>query len=230
MKKIIFISLSFTVLFFAFNSCKHEAPALLVNPSPLPGPVPNNGVCFQSEILPLFQSNCAKSGCHDATTHTKDLILDSYVNILRRGIVPGNADASKIYKVLFETGNDKMPPPPNTDLTIAQKALIARWINEGAKNTVNCNNACDSTQFKYSANVSVIINASCTGCHSGAIPSGNIDLSNYNAVKVQALNGRLVGAVTHAVGYSPMPQSANKLSDCQITQITKWVTAGALNN
>lgn len=230
MKKIIFITLSFTVLFFAFNSCKHEVPTLLVNPSPLPGPVPNNGVCFQSEILPMFQSNCAKSGCHDATTHTKELILDSYTNIMRRGIVPGNADASKIYKVLFETGNDKMPPPPNTDLTIPQKALIARWINEGAKNTVNCNNACDSSQFKYSTNVSVIINTFCAGCHSGAIPSGNIDLSNYNAVKVQALNGRLVGAVTHAAGFSPMPQSANKLSDCQITQIKKWVEAGALNN
>lgn len=230
MKKIIFISLSFTVLFFAFNSCKHEVTTLMVSPTPLPGPVPNNGVCFQSEILPLFQSNCAKSGCHDATTHTKELILDSYVNIIRRDIVPGNADASKLYRVLFETGKDKMPPLPNTDLTVAQKTLIAKWINEGAKNTVNCNNTCDSNQFKYTANVSVIINAFCTGCHSGTVPSGNIDLSNYNAVKVQALNGRLVGAVTHAAGYSPMPKNANKLSDCQIVQIKKWVAAGALNN
>ena len=230
MKKIIFISLSFTVLFFAFNSCKHEVPALIVNTAPLPGPVANNGVCFESEILPLFQSNCAKSGCHDAATHTKDIILDSYANILKKDIVPGSADNSKIYRVLFETGKDKMPQPPNADLTIAQKAVIAKWINEGAKNTVNCNTSCDSNQFKYSANVSVIINTFCTGCHSGTVPSGNIDLSNYNALKVQALNGRLVGAVAHNAGYSAMPKDANKLTDCQITQIKKWVAAGALNN
>jgi cytochrome c553 len=230
MKKIFLTITIISAALFAFNSCKHEVPVRNVNTAPQPGPVANNGVCFESEILPLFQSNCAKSGCHDAATHHEDLILDSYANIMRKDIVPGNADNSKIYRVLFETGKDKMPQPPNADLTLAQKALIAKWINEGAKNTVNCNTSCDSSQFKYAANVSVIINGFCTGCHSGTVPSGNIDLSNYNAVNVQALNGRLVGAVTHTAGYSAMPKDANKLTDCQIAQIKKWVAAGALNN
>jgi hypothetical protein len=192
--------------------------------------VANNGVCFESEILPLFQSNCAKSGCHDAATQTKGLILDNYSNIMRKYIVPGKADNSKIYQVLFENGKDKMPPAPNADLTAVQKALIGKWINEGAKNTVNCNTTCDTTQFKYAANISVIITTFCTGCHSGTAPSGNIDLSNYNNVKIQATNGRLVGAVTHAAGYAAMPKDAAKLKDCQITQIRKWIAAGALNN
>jgi hypothetical protein len=230
MKKLLFTAAVLTVTVFVINSCKHEVPALTVDTTPIPGPVANNGVCFESEILPLFQSNCAKSGCHDAATHTEELILDSYANIIRKDIVPGKADNSKLYRVLFETGKDKMPPAPNADLTIAQKALIGKWINEGAKNTTNCNNTCDSNQFKYSANISIIINSYCTGCHSGTAASGNIDLSTYNTVKIQATNGRLVGAVTHAAGYSAMPKNANKLSDCQITQIKKWVTAGALNN
>ena len=123
-----------------------------------------------------------------------------------------------------------MPPAPNADLTAAQKALIGKWINEGAKNTTSCNNTCDSNQFKYGANISIIINSYCTGCHSGTAASGNIDLSTYNTVKIQAANGRLVGAVTHAAGYSAMPKNASKLSDCQITQIKKWVAAGGLNN
>ena len=205
-------------------------PVLAVDTTQYQVPVANNGVCFESEILPLFQSNCAKSGCHDAATHTEGLILDSYANIIRKDIVPGKADNSKLYRVLFETGKDKMPPAPNADLTAAQKALIGKWINEGAKNTVNCNNTCDSNQFKYGANISIIINSYCTGCHSGTAASGNIDLSTYNTVKIQATNGRLVGAVTHAAGYSAMPKNASKLSDCQITQIKKWVAAGALNN
>jgi uncharacterized membrane protein len=230
MKKILWIAVSIFALLVAVNSCTHEVPVLVVNPAPEPGPVPNNGVCFESEILPLFQSNCAKSGCHDEATHKADIVLNNYANILKKDIVPGRADNSKIYKVLFETGNDKMPPPPNADLTLAQKTLIAKWINEGAKNTVNCNNTCDSNQFKYAANISVIMNAFCTGCHSGAAASGNIDLTNYSNVKIQAANGRLVGSVTQAAGYSAMPKNANKLSDCQIAQIKKWVAAGALNN
>jgi Planctomycete cytochrome C len=230
MKKIASLSLLLIVLVSVINSCKHEVPLSNVDPTPQPGPVANNGVCFESEILPLFQSNCAKSGCHDATTHEEGLILDSYANIMRKDIVAGSADRSKIYRVLFETGKDKMPPAPNADLTAAQKALIGKWINEGAKNTVNCNTSCDTTQFKYGANISVVINTFCTGCHSGTAASGGIDLTNYTNVKIQATNGRLVGAITHTAGYSPMPKDANKLNDCQITQIKKWVAAGALNN
>jgi hypothetical protein len=230
MKKILFITAVIALPALLINACKHEAPPVVVDATPITGPVPNNGVCFETEVLPLFQSNCAKAGCHDAITHQKDLVLDSYANIVRRKIVPGNADASKIYKVLFETGNDKMPPAPNTDLTAAQKALIGKWINEGAKNTVNCNTNCDTAKFKYGANISVIMGTYCTGCHSGTAPSGNINLSNYAGVKLQVTNARLVGAVTQAVGFSPMPQSGGKLSDCQITQIKKWVAAGALNN
>ena len=218
------------LLLLVINSCEHEVPVLNVDPAPQPGPVANNGVCFENEVLPLLQSNCAKSGCHDAATHSKDIVLDSYANIMRKDIVPGKADNSKIYQVLFETGKDKMPPAPNNDLTTEQKAAIGKWINEGAKNTVNCNVTCDTTQFKYGTTISIITNTFCTGCHSGTVPSGNIDLSNYAAVKVQATNGRLVGAVSHAAGYAAMPKDANKLNDCQITQIKKWVAAGALNN
>jgi hypothetical protein len=230
MKKILFIATIILLPVIVFNACKHEVLPLIVDTTPIPGPVINNGVCFETEILPLMQSNCAKPGCHDAITHEKNLVLDSYANILKRDIVPGNADNSKIYKVLFRAGSDRMPPPPNADLTAAQKALIGKWINEGAKNTVNCNTSCDSTQFKYGANISFLIGANCTGCHSGAAPSGNIDLSSYNTVKVQAANGKLVGSVTRAAGFLPMPQGTGKLSDCQITQIKKWVAAGALNN
>ena len=228
MKKIMLLFPIFLAGFFLLPSCKHE-PVITVNiPPPVSGP--NNGVCFQSDVLPLFQSNCAKSGCHDAVSHKGDYVLDSYANIFRDGIIPGNAVNSKIYTVLFESGSDRMPPPPNIDLTAQQKALIGQWINEGARNTINCNINCDSNQFKYGANVSLIISTYCLGCHSGPTPSAGFDLSTYIVVNQVAVSGRLVGAVTHAPGYAAMPNGNNKLSDCQIAQIKKWVDAGALNN
>ena len=130
----------------------------------------SNPICFQTDILPIFQTNCAKSGCHNAASNQEGYILDSYDNLFKKdgkvnnnNIKPCDPGDSKLYKVLFETGNKKMPPPPNPDLTTVQKNLIARWINEGAKNTSNCNATCDSTQFKFAANIQPITSKSLYG-------------------------------------------------------------------
>lgn len=228
MKKFFYLLAALLPFIALMHACKHEPMTLATTLPPVTGGT--NEVCFQSDILPLFQSNCAKSGCHDAASHKDDYVFDSYANIIKKDIIPGNATNSKVYKVLFETGNDRMPPPPNTDLTSAQKALIGRWINEGARNTVSCGISCDTTQFKYGANISLILGTYCLGCHSGGSPSAGINLSTWTGVNQVAISGRLVGAVTHAPGFAPMPNGSNKLSDCQITQIKKWVAAGALNN
>jgi uncharacterized membrane protein len=212
-----------------FWACKHEPTALPPVPAPPPGGV-GTQVCFETDVLPLFQTNCAKSGCHDAASRQKEYVLDNYNNIISKGLVPGNATNSKIYKVLFETGNDKMPPLPNPDLTAAQKALIGKWINEGARNTTGCGVVCDSNQFRFAAEVRPILQTHCVGCHSGGTPSGSIDLSTHANVQQQALNGKLYGAITHTPGFSPMPQNAGKLRDCQIAQVRKWIAAGAPNN
>ena len=233
MKKLLAVALTIIILVFVFGACKHTPPDQIVPPPASGGGgggTGNTTVCFETEILPIFQSNCAKSGCHDAITHEKDYIFDSYANIIREGIVFGNATNSEVYEVLFETGNDKMPPAPNPDLTPAQKALIGKWINEGAVNTTNCGTSCDTAQFKYGANISLIMSNYCTGCHGGTAPSANINLTTHAGVSAQATNGRLTGAITHTAGYSPMPKNAAKLSDCQIIQVKNWVAAGAPNN
>ena len=229
MKKIVYLLTSAVLTIALINACKHE-PISPVTTTPPPVNGGTSEVCFQSQILPIFQSNCAKSGCHDAASHEEGYVLDSYANIIKKGLRPGDANNSKIYEVLFKNGSDRMPQAPNAPLTTEQKALIGRWINEGAKNTINCGTSCDSTQFKYGANISPLLSTYCLGCHSGSTPSGNINLSTYAGVYNVAINGRLVGSVSHTAGYSAMPQNASKLSECQIAQIRKWVTAGALNN
>jgi hypothetical protein len=62
------------------------------------------------------------------------------------------------------------------------------------------------------------------------LKNGGVDLSNYNGVATVAVSGTLIGTITHAPGFSAMPQGGNKLSDCEITQIQKWINSGALNN
>lgn len=122
-----------------------------------------------------------------------------------------------------------MPVPPRPALTQDQLSKMVKWINQGATNN-ECTGGCDTTVFTYPAAVALTVNTYCKGCHNPLSPGGGIDLSTYTAVKSLALNGLLMGSITHAAGFIAMPKGSSKLSDCKIRQVQKWIQAGALNN
>lgn len=213
-------------------SCKHEIPEQILIDPPVDGGTQTcstDTVYFQNKVLPLINSSCAMAGCHDAISHEDGVNLSSYAKILATGgVKPGNPAGSKLYTVLNKSGNDRMPPPPAAGFTQAQKDIIYKWILQGAKNN-SCND-CDTTSFTYSAAIAPMMNTFCKGCHNPSSLGGGIDVSTYNAVKTIAANGKLVGSIAHTAGYVAMPQGSNKLSDCRITQVKKWIAAGTLNN
>lgn len=90
--------------------------------------------------------------------------------------------------------------------------------------------ACDTTNITFNQSVVPLLSAHCISCHGGSTPSASIRLDTYAGVKQQADNGRLLGSVNHAAGFSPMPKGAAKLNACNIAKLTKWVAAGAPNN
>jgi len=186
---------------------------------------------FQNDVLPIFISNCAKPGCHDAQSHEEGLVLDSYDNIMATDkIKPGDPNDSKIYKVLIDNDpDDKMPPPGNTPLTSDQINLIYTWILQGAKDNYCGGGACDTSNVTFSGSVNPILQNNCVGCHSGSVLSGGVDLSSYNAVYTQAANGNLKGSINGYPGYTVMPLGG-QLSECDINQINFWINDGAPNN
>lgn len=205
-------------------SCRHEIPVVAIPPA-------GNTVCFENDVLPIFQSYCAKSGCHDETSRQNNYQLDTYANIVSRGIIAGDSSNSRIYQRITATDPALvMPQTPNIPLTPVQIHTIALWIKEGASNTTNCDPVCDSSQFTFSGTVQPILQTHCLGCHGGlAIDGGFIQLDNYDGVKEQVTSNILYPAITHT-GANPMPKNGNKLSDCKIAVIRKWIEAGALNN
>lgn len=90
--------------------------------------------------------------------------------------------------------------------------------------------ACDTAIVTFSGVVKPILTTHCVACHSGPNAPLSINLDNYTGVKSVASNGKLLGAITHSSGFSPMPQNAAKLIDCNILKIRKWITEGAPNN
>jgi hypothetical protein len=112
----------------------------------------------------------------------------------------------------------------------ANKDLLKKWIEEGAKNTIGCA-SCDTSKFTYSAGVKPILDKNCVGCHQTATPSNrNVKLSDYDGVKATVTSGKLLPSINQT-GPFPMPQPpSTKLNSCNLTVITKWVNAGAPNN
>jgi cytochrome c5 len=88
---------------------------------------------------------------------------------------------------------------------------------------------CDTANVTYSQTIAPIMTQSCNVCHSTTVATAGIVTDNYDALRVIAVNGSLSAAVNHT-GPFPMPKDGEKLSDCNLARITKWVDSGTPNN
>jgi mono/diheme cytochrome c family protein len=90
--------------------------------------------------------------------------------------------------------------------------------------------SCDTTRVTYATTVAPLLLQSCGGCHGNGVALGGVALGSYAQVKTVVSKGRLLGAVDHAPGYSPMPKGGAQLSACDRAKLRLWVRAGAPNN
>ena len=65
-----------------------------------------------------------------------------------------------------------------------------------------------------------------SGCHQSGNTISNVSLATYDDVTAVASTGQLLGSITHDPNYKPMPQNADKLSDCKINKVTAWINQG----
>lgn len=190
--------------------------------------------CFTRDILPILVSNCAMAGCHDAITHKEGYNFSTYAGTMST-VTAGNYSSSRLYQSITGTGGDRkgemegiMPPPPASPLSQAAIDSIKAWITYGALNEI-CFQGCDTINpVTFSGIIWPFMQTTCTGCHSGTSPSGNISLTSYANVQTVANNGQLMNALK-GNGVPVMPPSGS-LSTCRLRQFELWVNAGALNN
>ena len=111
----------------------------------------------------------------------------------------------------------------------AAMAACSKTNEEELKGPGGTAPTCDTVNMKFAANIAPVLSANCNGCH-GNGAAGGIKLNAYAGVKLVAADGSLLGAISHASGFSPMPKNGAKLSDCDINKIKAWINQGALNN
>ena len=94
-------------------------------------------------------------------------------------------------------------------------------------------NSCDTSGITFSQTVHPILDQKCASCHGAGVYQslgGNYNLDGYSNVSGYASpNGVIIKSIKSDPSVRPMPPSG-KLTDCEISQIQKWVNAGAANN
>lgn len=199
---------------------------------PIPVIPPDLGSCnpdtayFANTIGPLVASTCGTTGCHDVNGSAEGRNLTTYSGIMNSGWVKvNNAAGSKLYTYsnYKVTGKDPMPPS-GPSMSAANIALLAKWINQGAKNN-SCVSACDTASVTYSGSVKPYTDLTCVGCHNSSNASGSVNLDGYSNFSSHADRSLIRMRSTT----NPMPPSG-KASDCASRTVEIWIQAGKPNN
>jgi uncharacterized membrane protein len=95
------------------------------------------------------------------------------------------------------------------------------------------NTTCDTSNITFSLKVQPILDKRCSSCHGAGVYQslgGGINLDGYtNADNYASPNGSIIKTISGDPSVPLMPPTG-KISDCEISQIQKWVNAGAPNN
>jgi hypothetical protein len=102
---------------------------------------PQKAIEFNRDIRPILSNNCFRCHGPDSEQREADLRLDLRDEAVRPAesgkpaIVPGKPRESGLVERVFSSRKGVMMPPPasNKTLTDADKRLLARWIEQGAK-------------------------------------------------------------------------------------------------
>ncbi len=92
---------------------------------------------------------------------------------------------------------------------------------------------CDtSSTISYLAHIEPILSTSCganNSCHNIQGSSGGVVLENYAGVNSSVVNGKFLSSIIWDGHASQMPKnSPNKLRNCFIVQIQKWIIVKAV--
>ncbi|MCX6333635.1 MAG: hypothetical protein NT092_04935, partial [Bacteroidia bacterium] len=220
--------LLFFTIFSGVYSCTHNADI---------GNIPE--VCFEKDVLPIFQNSCAISGCHDGKGET-DLLLTSYVTI-SHAVEPGKPYSSRIYKaIIATTGENKMPP--NQPLSIENRGMIRLWIEQGAmlttcRVTTVPENGSVNPLACFSRDILPVLNSKCatSGCHDQISHREGYVFSSYSSTMTSVTPGnpaksKLYEVIRVSSGEEKMPPAGKpQLTIAEIDSIAAWISYGALD-
>ncbi|MCI0625792.1 MAG: c-type cytochrome, partial [Acidobacteria bacterium] len=203
---------------------------------------------YGERIRPVLETQCLM--CHQGPKSQGGLDVASREGLLKGGqsgpaVVPGNASASLLYKLVAHQQQPAMPYKM-AKLTEAQIASIAEWINKGVPDEDSAGGAKGAAQVVAAVSspagqqlfeqVRPVLEQQCLLCHGGKFKQAGLNLltretllkgSDTGAVVVpgKAEASLLIKKIRHE--HDPgMPHQKPKLAEEVIARIIEWVNAG----
>lgn len=123
-------------------------------------------VTYKDHVAPVLRKHCIN--CHNPDKATSDLNVANYQALMTGGasgdtVVPGNSGQSMLYQVINHDSEPYMPPK-SAKIPDAEIALIKKWIELGAPETVA------GAAKGASRNIELDLSAVATGKPSGPPP------------------------------------------------------------
>ena len=132
MKKIIVITVALVIIMI--GACVKDTTVII--PKAEVTVAITKTVSFSKDLVPIFKSSCALSGCHVTGAHAPDLEVEGAYKSLMSGnfINVESPKSSTIYQRLTGKITPGMPlNAPGSDPQQLNELLLA-WITQGAKN------------------------------------------------------------------------------------------------
>lgn len=219
---------------------------------PAPGAV---GVSFTKEIVPLIVGRCNNCHVNGMRGNFSMATYDALMKGTNDGPVftPGKSQGSRLMDVL-ESGD---MPRGGSPLSTEEKALIAKWIDQGARfdgkdkaarisdgqpdqpprPTLSVVQASGGEKSLFSRDIAPVLAGQCTGCHGAQQPRAQLGLDTFSRL----LNGGQDGLVItpgkpdesllirkiKGTAGARMPLNGTPLSDDVIAKFETWVAEGA---
>jgi hypothetical protein len=199
-------SLLMGVLILGMVSCEYQT----IVPVPLP-------VDFTKDIEPVFlKRKCTV--CHTSAQQpnlTKDYAFNSLMSM--NLLDTANPANSKLY-VKITSGHN------SSSVAESEKALILRWISEGAKGVV------PPVSFKNDV-APIFVKAGCAGCHAGSNPPDfRTDQSYASLTSGGFVDNTVPAASKLVVKINSGHATSGNITANDKDALLKWIEQGAKNN
>ena len=188
---------------------------------------------FERDVLPIVTAKCLS--CHGGNSLV-GLDLRTAASLFEGShngpvVVKGSAEESLLYKKI----SSRMMPPEafKRPLTEAEIETIRLWIEGGAVSDEGGRIVLSDEQVaKFDAEALPVFKARCIACHSGAQPTGGLDLGTLRSLLGGSHNGPVIveGSADASIlirkvtsRAMPPPGAGPPLDDREIERLRRWV-------
>ncbi len=201
MKKIVItMAMMTSMLVYLLSSCYKNKEDILTEPK----------TSFRGDVVPIMVAGGC--GCHNNGIANR-AVQFSHADTIFYDVILGRVG---LFNAWVNGGTH--PGAGSIDLTNNQKAIIKKWIDEGAKDD---GGGCTVTgTITYTSKILPLYTSTCKGstCHGGI--AANIDYSKMVAKK------DVLTTMVNSSGNSGHPGGTLSLSSCTVNLFKEWIAQG----